>query len=307
MKLSSIRYLTAEGFKNVWVNRLMAAASIGVLVACMVLMGAALLLSVNADKALGSLQDQNVALVYLEDATTEEEAQIAYQKISAVDNVNSKETKFISKEEGMQSLIDDMGEQYNELFTWLDDEEGSFLPYGIQVSFEDLSKFNSTIDEISAIEHVDHINHSGDLAEMIVGIRKMVTIAGFWIIALLLITAMVIIANTIKITMFSRKLEISIMKAVGATNNFVRFPFIIEGMIFGLISAILSTGVLYFAYRVTLRQIEKIMSIQAVPFGDVALYLFGAFCALGVLAGCVGSIISIGKYLKREGSELSAF
>lgn len=97
------------------------------------------------------------------------------------------------------------------------------------------------------------------------------------------------------------------MKAVGATNNFVRFPFVIEGMIFGLISAILSTGVLYFAYRVTLRQIEKIMSIEAVPFTDVALYLFGAFCALGILAGCVGSIISIGKYLKREGSELSAF
>ncbi|MGN0115772.1 MAG: permease-like cell division protein FtsX [Acutalibacteraceae bacterium] len=306
MKLRSLRYLLCEGFKNIWINRLMSVASIGVLVACMLLMGAATLFSLNVDKALGTLQDQNVVLVYTADSATEKEARAAYDAISKLDNV--KTAKFITKEQGMDELMKDMGDQYEELFNVLDKEDsrGEFLPYGVQVSFNDLEQYADTIRQIKQIKGVDHINDSSEMTAQIVSIRRTVTIAGVAIIALLMITALVIIANTIRITMNSRKLEISIMKAVGATNSFIRIPFIVEGMVFGIISALLTTVILYFAYNFIIGQ-PNMAGLHAVEFMSVAGYMFGAFCIMGILAGCVGSMFSIGKYLRKEGSEFRAF
>lgn len=306
MKLRSLRYLLCEGFKNIWINRLMSVASIGVLVACMLLMGAATLFSLNVDKALGTLQDQNVVLVYTADTATEKEARAAYDAISKLDNV--KTAKFITKEQGMDELMKDMGDQYEELFNVLDKEDsrGQFLPYGVQVSFNDLEQYTDTIRQIKQIKGVDHINDSSEMTAQIVSIRRTVTIAGVAIIALLMITALVIIANTIRITMNSRKLEISIMKAVGATNSFIRIPFIVEGMVFGIISALLTTVILYFAYNFIIGQ-PNMVGLHSVEFMSVAGYMFGAFCIMGILAGCVGSMFSIGKYLRKEGSEFRAF
>lgn len=306
MKFRSLKYLLGEGFKNIWINRLMSVASIVVLVACMALMGAAALFSLNVDKALGALQDQNVVLVYTNEAATEADAKAAFETIRGMDNVKS--AKFISKQEGMDSLITDMGDQYKELFNWLDNEdsEGSFLPYGIQVSFDDLEKYDSTVSAIKKVKSVDHINDSREMTSYILSLRKIVTIAGVAIIALLMATALVIIANTIRITMNSRKLEISIMKAVGATNAFVRVPFIVEGMVFGIISALVTTILLYFGYNFLIDRID-VSYLRPIEFMSVAGWMFGAFCVLGIFAGCVGSMFSIGKYLKKEGSEFRAF
>lgn len=306
MKLRSLRYLLCEGFKNIWINRLMSVASIGVLVACMLLMGAATLFSLNVDKALGTLQDQNVVLVYTADTATEKEARAAYDTISKLDNV--KTAKFITKEQGMDELMKDMGDQYEELFNVLDKEDsrGEFLPYGVQVSFNDLEQYADTIRQIKQIKGVDHINDSSEMTAQIVSIRRTVTIAGVAIIALLMVTALVIIANTIRITMNSRKLEISIMKAVGATNSFIRIPFMVEGMVFGIISALLTTVILYFAYNFIIGQ-PNMAGLHSVEFMSVAGFMFVAFCIMGILAGCVGSMFSIGKYLRKEGSEFRAF
>ena len=184
MKLRSLKYLVGEGFKNIWINRLMSVASVGVLVACMLLMGAAMLLSLNVDEALGTLQNQNVALIYTADNTSEADAKSTYEEIRKLDNVKS--AKFISKQQGMDSLIKDMGDQYKELFNYIkdDDKDASFLPYGIQVSFDDLTKYDSTIDRIKNIKNVDHINDSRKTMQTILSIRKTVTIAGGAIIIL---------------------------------------------------------------------------------------------------------------------------
>ncbi len=310
MKFRSFKYLVVEGLKNIWVNRLMSVASIVVLVACMLLIGAAFLFTLNVEEAMGTLQDNNVVLVYMEDNTTQVEAETVEREIAQLDNV--KTTLLKTPEDGMNEIIDSMGDSYEELFTVLEDEDASFLPYGVQVSFDDavfqdLRQYSRIIDEIEQIDKVDHINESYELTQRISGIQRVVNVAGFWVIALLLVTALVIIANTIRITMNSRKLEISIMKAVGATNNFVRFPFVVEGMVFGLISAALSTGILYFAYRMTINQVQKIMSFDAIGFSQVWWQILVGFCVIGVLAGCLGSLISIGKYLRREGSALNVF
>ena len=307
--MRSLRYLIKEGFKNVWHNSLMSIASIGVLVAVMVLIGAAMLLSVNVDAMLSNLQAQNVVMVYTTDSATEEQARAAYNEITALENVNSDACDFVTQEEGVQSLIDSMGSQYEELFEFIendDEQKGSWLPFGMRISFNDLTKFDSTIEQIAKVNYVDHINDSRDLTMKIVNIRSLVNTAGICVIVLLFATALVIIANTIKITMHSRKLEISIMKAIGATDNFIRTPFVIEGVILGLVAAVISTGIIYGVYTLVVDKVAQ-MNMNAIPFADIGWMMLAVFLLLGVVTGCIGSIISIGKYLKKEGSEFRAF
>lgn len=306
MNFRSIRYLTYEGLKNIWVNRLMTLASVGVLVACMLLMGAAALFSLNVDSAMGHLEEQNVVVVFLDIDTKDEAAQQTFSKIKATANVLSAD--LISKEESMKKLTDLYKSQeekntINELYG----KDDTFLPHSITVTFEDISLYNKTLKVLSEIENVDSIKAPKGVIEQVINIRKIVTIAGAWIIGLLLITALVIISNTIKITMHSRKLEITIMKAVGATNSFVRLPFVIEGMVFGIISALVSVAILYFAYNMIIGRIPTDGFFSPLNFNDIAGWLLLAFSGIGLISGSIGSAISIGKYLRKEGSELSAF
>ena len=246
MKLRSFRYLIGEGFKNIWLNRLMSLASIGVLAACMLIMGVSIVLSVNIDNAMGDLSKNNVIMVYFGDDLSDEQCKAVYEKVKKVENVSPEKadnssTKYISRTEGLDSLLVDLyGEDYTEeeasVFNRLK-ETGNPLPNGARVQFEDLSKFEQTIKNIKAIDGVASIQSHNELSQKIVNIRTTINHGCVWIIALLLIIAFVIVSNTIRITMYNRKLEISIMKAVGATNRFIRFPFMVEGILLGIISA----------------------------------------------------------------------
>jgi cell division transport system permease protein len=170
-----------------------------------------------------------------------------------------------------------------------------------------MEKFDETIAELEKFDEIYDIVSQKDLANTINAVKNGVGIAGVWIIAILMIISLVIVSNTIRVTMYNRKLEISIMKAVGATDAFVRIPFIVEGMIIGLISALLSEGILYFCYRVATETIVNTLgTTDIVKYGDMALILLGLFAAIGVFAGVIGSAIMIRKYLKREGSEFAA-
>ena len=349
MKLSSLRYLTKEGFKNTWANRLMSVASVGVLVACMVAIGLAVLISENAKLALGNLEKQNVVMAYMKDYTwafysdkedneqagnaenaeqtetgddaeqpdengikssdyvihNEEEAKALCDKIAKLDNVESVE--YISGEEGLEDIKKDFLKGQEEYFTFLDEKYGNPLSGAAKVTMKDMSLFSATLQKIEKIEGVDKIQSYGDLAEKISALKKGLGIAGFWIIAILMIISLVIVSNTIRITMYSRKLEISIMKAVGATDSFVRIPFIVEGILIGLISAIVSEGLLYFCYRVATETICATLGTNdIIKYSDLALNLFGLFVIIGVVAGVIGSITMIGKYLHKEGSEFAA-
>lgn len=354
MKLSSVKYLTGEGFKNAWANRLMTLASIGVLVACMVVIGLALLISENVNKAIGNLEQQNVVMVYMKDynwalfgehddedknsskneAVTEDneedsdnedaekpdkngivssdyvihnetEAKALCDKISKLPNVA--EVTYISSEEGLEIVKESMLEGQEQYFTFLNEEYGNPVSAAAKVKMEDMLKFNETIDKINAIDGVDTIQSHSDLADKISAIKKGVTVAGFWIIAILIIIALVIVSNTIRVTMYNRKLEISIMKAVGATDSFIRIPFVVEGILIGVISAILSEGLLYFCYRVATETIIATLGTNdIVRYGDMAVILLLVFLAIGVFAGLIGSVIMISKYLRKEGSEFAA-
>ncbi len=304
MKLRSIKYLTVEGLKNMWVNRLMSIASIAVLIACMLLMGAAIIFSLNVDKALGVLRDQSIVMVYMQDGRSEVENKATANTIRDLDNV--KEATFVPQAEGLESLLDTFGEDAESLFTFVEGENP--LPDAVQVKLDDLNRFDATVSAIQKVEGVDSVNSMRETAMRVNSISRLINIAGFWIIGLLIITALVIISNTIRITMNSRKLEISIMKAVGATNNFIRFPFVVEGVVLGVAAAGITMVIIYFVYKAVLGAIQESMMTQgAVPFTSFMWPLLGIFLLLGVLAGAIGSLISLGKYLRKEGSEFRAY
>lgn len=331
MKFGSIKYLVKEGFKGAWANRLMSLASVGVLVACMVVIGLAILISENVNMAIGKLEQQNVVQVYLKDYAwaylygekpeteeekdangiadsyylihNEEEALAVRDQILKLDNVA--DAKYISREEGLAQMTGEMGEEYQEYFSFLEEDDENPISAAIDVTMKDMSKFDDTVEELKSIDAVFNIQTYDGLAEQIDAIKQGIYVAGFWIIAILIVISLVIVSNTIRVTMYNRKLEISIMKAVGATDAFVRIPFVIEGVLIGLISALISEGLIYFCYRVATEKISAMLG-QVVAFGDVALYLLLVFVGIGMFAGALGSVLMIGKYLKREGSEFTA-
>lgn len=348
MKIGSVKYLIKEGFKGAWANRLMSLASIGVLVACMVVIGLAILISQNVNLAIGKLEQQNVIHVYLKDYAwaelsedekpegsenenaddeteseetsdeqdekeddtiaesdylihNEKEAQAVCDKIAEMDNV--KEAVFVSSEDGLEEATAHISEETMQFFTFLEDENP--ISMSITVTMEDMTYFDDTVKKIQEMDEVSNIRSYDGVASKINTIKQGISVAGFWIIGILVIISLVIVSNTIRVTMYNRKLEISIMKAVGATDAFVRIPFVIEGMLIGTISALISELIIYFCYRVATEKISQMFG-QVVPFKDVAIYLLLVFIGIGVIAGIIGSFIMIGKYLKHEGSEFTA-
>ena len=333
MKARSLKYLAGEGIKNVWANRLMSVASVGVLIACMVLIGMASLITKNVNKAISTLEQQNVIMAYFNDKNSvlygdgedapsqteenvsipedsylihnEDEAKALCNRLSEIDNVLSVE--YVSSEAGLQSVKDTLLEGKEEYFTFLDEEYGNPLSAAAKITLADMSKFSETLSLIEATEGVDSVQSQSDHADKINAIKTGVGVAGVWIIGILLIISLVIVSNTIRVTMYSRKLEIGIMKAVGATDSFIRLPFVIEGMFIGVISAVFSMAIVYFCYRVATETLMQSLGVmEIIKFSSVALETFGIFVLIGMVSGALGSLIMISKYLKKEGSEFTA-
>lgn len=362
MKMGSVKYLVGEGVKNTWVNRLMSLASVGVLVACMVIIGLAILISENVNKAVGNLEQQNVVMAYMKDYSwalygdkdtssdtssaagsatatssgtassaasssentsseektdengikqsdyvvhSEEEAKALCDEIAMLDNVAS--VTYVSPEEGLESVKKSMLEGQESYFSFLDEKNGNPMSGAAKIQMKDMSRFEETVEQIKKFDGISDIQSQSDLAEKITAIKKGIGIAGFWIIAILMVIALVIVSNTIRVTMYNRKLEISIMKAVGATDSFVRIPFVVEGMLIGVVSALIAEGLLYFCYRVATETIISTLGTSdIVHYSDVAGWLLLVFIGIGIFAGVLGSVIMISKYLRHEGSEFAA-
>ena len=362
MKMGSVKYLVGEGVKNTWVNRLMSLASVGVLVACMVIIGLAILISENVNKAVGNLEQQNVVMAYMKDYSwalygdkdvssdtssaassatatssgtassaasssentsseekadengikqsdyvvhSEEEAKALCDEIAKLDNVEK--VTYVSPDEALESVKKSMLEGQESYFSFLDEKNGNPMSGAAKIQMKDMSRFDETVEQVKKFDGISDIQSQSDLAEKITAIKKGIGIAGFWIIAILMVIALVIVSNTIRVTMYNRKLEISIMKAVGATDSFVRIPFVVEGMLIGVVSALIAEGLLYFCYRVATETIIGTLGTSdIVHYSDVAGWLLLVFIGIGIFAGVLGSVIMISKYLRHEGSEFAA-
>lgn len=351
MKLSSVRHLTYEGFKNVWDNRLMSLASVGVLICCMSLIGAAMLVTFNIDKAMMALEKENVIMAYLHDYNAvrysedyivspdssktssteetadgetsedgekkaptdvpyddytvhnEEEALAVTEEIGRLDNVADAE--YISPEEGIIRFAGTMSEEQAKYIMQLQENGENPLPGAVKITLNDISLFDNTVAKIQQVDGVYSIKSQQDLAKRISSINNAINTASYIIIGVLLLIALVIVCNTIRVTMFNRKLEISIMKAVGATDAFIRLPFVVEGMVIGIISAGITLGLLYLGYSAVLRAMSETLT-NPVAFSEHILLFIGLFVTVGVVSGLIGSVFMINRYLKKEGSEFSA-
>lgn len=300
MKTSSMKYLVGEGARNVGANRLMSLASIGVLTACLLLIGAAWLVSLNANEIVGYVEDQNEAMAFVEDGTDADELLEIEEELKQIDDIH--QVIFVSKEQALEQQMELLQENAY-LFEGFEDDNP--YPDSFRLKIDDLSKLDTIIQEVEAIDGIDGTSASADLASTITDIKTGISFAGLCIVGMLSLVSLVIVANTIKITVFSRSKEISIMKYVGATDLFIRLPFFVEGLILGLISALLAFGLLWGGYEAMMYWMGGTTSSwflmafdHMVQFKDVALELLGAFALAGMGIGGLGSMLFVGKFLK---------
>lgn len=296
MKGSGFGYLIREGLRSIWSNRNMSLASVAVLLACLVLMGSSLLFMMNVSNAFRWLESQNIMMVYVESGADEEDLSRIEQEIKESPNVAACE--FISKEQALKDQMEALGDNGDLL---LYDEEGDIFPDTFKVTVADLGQYEQTYGTMESIQGVEQVSDTREEAETLNKITQTVAIISFWVIGLLILVSLFIIANTIKLTMYMRRLEISIMKSVGATDGFVTIPFVVQGMALGVIATILSMFLLWGLYELVAGAIDVGIMSGMIPFGSVALPLTGLFLLVGVLAGAGGSAISIRKYLKKGG------
>ena len=297
MKGASVGYLTREGFRNIWVNRLLSLATIVVLVSCLVIVGSGALIFLNISSVLDLIEDQNVVMVYIEDNADETAMDTLKVQLLALDNVS--DVQFVSREEAFER----QKAAYGDKASLLDGLTADILPNAYKVTVKDIEQFDSTVATIKQLENVLQIHENSGLAGKLASIRNAVSYISLGVIAILFFVSMFIVANTIRITIFNRRLEISIMKAVGATNSFIRWPFMVEGILLGLFSAVLALGIEYGVYSVASIWLSDVMSMlggDVVSFNEYIWYIFGIFVFIGVFIGAFGSILSLNKYLKEH-------
>ena len=306
MSISGFRYLTKQGMGNIARNKLMSFASIGVLTACLVITGIAALMSLNVGKFVDYLGAQNKVIVYLKLDADDTTIESAKQAIGGVSNILG--STYVSKEDAL-----------NETKSWisgyddgayanvLDGYEGENNPLyaSFRVTVDDLSKIKDTVEELSKLPGVDFVDAPSDLAGTLVSLKRAVNIGGWGLVSVLAAVSLVVIHNTIRITVFARRKEINIMKFVGATNGFIRLPFLVEGTAIGLISAVLAFGVVSGAYIGILEAVAHAgtgwlssLYFTIVDYNSVWSLLLVAFLASGALIGGVGSAASIRRHLK---------
>ena len=302
MRTSSLGYLIKEGAKNVFHNRLMSLASVGVLTACLILIGGATLLTLNINALVGYVEDQNEVMAFLTDDAAEDGDLVLQveERISNLDGVGK--VTYISREDVLASQME-ADEELASLLAGL--EEDNPFPATFRIQVDDLSKIQSIIDALAAMDEVESTNAALDLAATVLDIKHLVSFAGVFMVSILGVVALVIVGNTIKITVFNRRKEISIMKYVGATNAFIRLPFLIEGILLGLFSAVFAFLLLWGGYAYVMQWVSEapsswlqMMYANFVPFNDVALWMLGGFAGAGVGIGVLGSMCFIGKFMK---------
>lgn len=295
MRFNIIKYLTKEGFKNVFHNSIMTLASVSVMVCCMVLTGSAFLISANLSQVLKSVENKNSITVFLEKGVSSSKTSKIEEEIKNVPNILKCE--YYSSDQASEKYKEVLGGLYGIL-----QKGGSLFPEAFHVTMQDLSLYKQTVEKLEAIDGVDSISDRSETAKKLSDLSRLVSKTGILTVCSLGVISLFIVMNTIRLTIYDRRLEIAIMKSVGATNSFIRAPFIIEGVLIGVIAALISTGILNVAYNSFVKVLDGIINFHGVYFKNIFPKILVSFLAAGSLLGMIGSLISIRRYLKKEGA-----
>ena len=294
MKYNVLTYLIGEGISNIFKNKKQAATSFGTMCVIMIFFGICFILVGNFNNFIKQVEAEQGIQAYITNDATDEEVKTLGEEINALDGVNTIE--FVSKEEALQHMKDRLGDKSYLLDGY---DQNNVFPSSYVVTLTDLSKSSEVQSKISEMKNVKKITSSDETIDMLVRVAKGVKIGSYVIIIALVGISVFIISNTIKLTVYARRKEISIMKYVGATNSFIRWPFVVEGIISGAISLALIAGL----YMVISQNVGFIgflsnLGLRLLDFSDMFNLILIIYLVLGVGIGVLGSSLSMRKYLK---------
>ena len=293
MKFNNIGYLLKEGIRGIFLHGFMSFAAVCVTVACLIIVGSFSILAYNLDVMVQDLNQTSEILVYIDSDLSDAEARSIGTKINALSNVL--QAKFISRDEALESFVKD--HNGDSAFNGV---QASDLRHRYEVTLEDNSLMDQTDAQLQQIPGVAKTNAAYELAQGFTTIQQVLHIASVALIAVLLVISLLIISNTVKLAMYDRRDEISIMKMVGATNGFIRLPFIVEGFTLGMMGAILAFGLEWVGYDALVHRISSVDSLKLftfVPFKTLLIPMLIVFGAAGLFVGIVGSWTSIRKFM----------
>lgn len=280
-------------------NALMTIASVFVLMACMLIIGSVFLASENVLSFMNKLEAQNEIVAFIDDDYGEDSLsrEQLCDKVRAVAGVS--DVEYVTREQAFAEYRDSLGANREYLDGY--DGEDNPLRNELRIHIGDIELFESVAGTVSAMEEIANIRDSQDVVDMLLSMRRMLNMLGFWILVILAVVSLFIISNTVKLAMHSRRNEINIMKYVGATNGFIRFPFLLEGILIGVVATVLAIAAQWCIYVYALiPAISQLtfLSDCIVPFRSAAPGLLIIFGVIGLVVGVFGSVLSIRKYLK---------
>ena len=293
MRMSRFFFLIGQGIKNIFTHGFMSFASVAVITACLFIMGCFSLLTLNIDNMIAEMQSQNRVIAYVDEALSEDEARALESKVSAVKNIETCE--FVTREEAMTSFESDYDA---DLFENID---SSVFRHRYVLSLADLSLMQETKADLEHIKGIADVRAHLDYAEKFVTLRNIVSIVSVILVVTLFVVSLFIMTNTIKLATFTRREEIAIMRMVGATNGFIRLPFVVEGLLLGALGGAVAYGLVALVYHLATQKLLAAMAfgfVVLVPFSTVALPLLGVFLGVGILVGVLGGVSAIRNYLK---------
>ena len=293
MKINNVGYLLKEGIRGIFLHGFMSFAAVVVTVACLLIVGSFSILVYNVNSMVNELNQTSEIRVFVEEEFSFSEAQSTETKIRQIDNVH--EANLVSREDALNDFIAD--HEGEAAFTGLDSD---LLRHRVVVILEDNSRMAETVEEIRQVSGVDDIVAAYELAEGFSTLQKVLEVISVAVISVLLLVSLLIISNTVKLAMYDRRDEIAIMKMVGATNSFIRLPFVVEGFTLGMLGAVLAFVMEWLVYDLAVTKIENLDSlglISLVSFNELLWPMVFTFVGAGLFVGVVGSWTSIRKFM----------
>ena len=299
MKYNIFGYLIGEGFSNVFKNKKSTGASLMIMCATMIIFGIFLILGENINHFVSQVESAQGIQVFINNDTTQEQIDEIGDKIRQINGVSTVE--YVSKEDALEIMRERFKDNPEALEGY--DEEHNIFPASYVVTLSDLTLSKEVQDQILTFDHIKNIESRDQTVDTLINLANGIKIVTGVILVLLVIISIFIIANTIKLTVHARRKEISIMKYVGATNGFIRWPFIVEGILIGIISAIITIVILGFTYnfiadKISSSEVMNVMGYNLLTYSNMLSMLFVVYIGMGIGIGAVGSAISMRKYLE---------
>ncbi|OPZ85830.1 MAG: Cell division protein FtsX [Firmicutes bacterium ADurb.Bin419] len=293
MKLNTTKYIIKEGIINTYRNALMSLASVSVVTASMIILGLFLVITINLTYNTDNLKEQPQMMVFCDPELDDKQVMVVEQTIRNDSRV--KTHVYVSKKEAFEKTKDMLGND-KDVIEGLSE---SFMPVSFIIELNNLADAQSVVEDFRMIPGVGKVKYSQKTIDMLLKVATWVQIGNAVLIFILLVISMFIISNTIKLTVFARRKEINIMKYIGATDWFIRWPFVVEGVIIGLIGAVLGFVAISIGYGVFSSRFKEGMEIiNFVNLRALQFDVIYTFLLVGVVVGALGSTISIRKYLR---------